>query len=1145
MMTNSINQHNTIHNRYHLHEKLGQGGMGEVYRATDRLTGDVVALKRVLNLPTHNQRGTSPTSVDDLRLALAHEFQTLAGLRHPHIISVLDYGFDQKRQPFFTMTYLSASQNILDAAQNTSFEHKIELIQQLLQALAYLHRRGVLHRDLKPDNVLVSNGVVRVLDFGLSASDQLRGSNSAGTPLYMAPELFEGQDYSPMADLYAVGVLFYQLLTNEHPFAPFDFQFLDRVLEEEPDWAGVDLRVQPILTQLLAKAAEERFASAADVITALAEAVGQPIPPETAAIRESYLQAATFVGREQELTCLLAALQQAQSGEGSAWLIGGESGVGKTRLMDELHTQALVSGFFVLRGQTVDDSTMPYGVWRTPLRQLVIDLAHIEDLTASILLPLVPDIAQLIGRPVHPAPELNSTADQARLFTTLSRLFHQLNRPVLLMLEDLHWADISLLPLPYLTRQIDTKQLLILATYRNDERPDLPDAVPEMTTLSLERLSPQEMAELSVAMLGEAGKRDDIQTLLQAETEGNAFFAVEVVRSLAASAGHLDNIGEMVLPQQIITNGIWGIVEQRLNRLPMWARQLLVKAAVAGRELDVSLMSTLHRGRDIEHEWLPLCTDAAVLEFRNQGWQFNHDKIRDGVLMALEPHEKRVLHEEVATAIEQLYPEDVSQAGRLALHWQEAGHTAKERQYAELAGKQAWLNYAYQDALRYYARALELAPPNDWEKRYDLYRECEDCSIYTGDLANQVDALAQMRICADRLDSDTKRIETLLRYAIYYQRHRHYDSLEKTVEKGILLAKKMGDIEHEFRLLDKWTLALGENRQLEEAFQRLAQCKELVGRSDNIALQLQFLMASAHLHFYANDVARALPFEKEYLRLAEEHNLLFPIFRGSANMGVSYQTRGEYDLAERYYGRALEIARERGDIGSEVFVQVNLTDFYNIIGEFDFALDTGNNALNNSQQIGRANFYRIALLGVGLAHHKLGDMDKAEALLVDGIDLCQQASDSWNEVVGWLRLGHLNIDQDQFTEALNAFEKAEALQTDMDQTAILAETWAGLAAASIGLGDVEHAKRYAEKALAHMHPEKIDDGWAWARAYFYVGYILNQSQDERAATVIQQALHARDIRANQIADETRRQTYLSEVSENRMIGVLYELIADS
>ncbi|MCA9920170.1 MAG: protein kinase, partial [Anaerolineales bacterium] len=146
-----------INGRYQCHSKIGEGGMGVVYRATDRLTGETVALKQVhLSDKLQISDSLAPNATeDDLRLALAHEFQILAGLRHPHIISVLDYGFDGAKRPYFTMTYLPNAQTILEAAQDTSFERKIELIQQLLQALAYLHRRNVLHRDLKPDNVLV------------------------------------------------------------------------------------------------------------------------------------------------------------------------------------------------------------------------------------------------------------------------------------------------------------------------------------------------------------------------------------------------------------------------------------------------------------------------------------------------------------------------------------------------------------------------------------------------------------------------------------------------------------------------------------------------------------------------------------------------------------------------------------------------------------------------------------------------------------------------------------------------------------------------------------------------------------------------------------------------------------------------------
>ncbi|NJR12366.1 serine/threonine protein kinase [bacterium] len=137
--------------RYVLHEPLGQGGMGIVYRATDRLNGQTVALKRV-----HFSSDESDTSAHhDAQLALANEFQTLSSLRHPYIISVLDYGFDSQKRPYFTMEFLESARPVTEYVKDKPLRDKVRLFSEMLQALAYLHRRGITHRDLKPDNAVV------------------------------------------------------------------------------------------------------------------------------------------------------------------------------------------------------------------------------------------------------------------------------------------------------------------------------------------------------------------------------------------------------------------------------------------------------------------------------------------------------------------------------------------------------------------------------------------------------------------------------------------------------------------------------------------------------------------------------------------------------------------------------------------------------------------------------------------------------------------------------------------------------------------------------------------------------------------------------------------------------------------------------
>jgi serine/threonine protein kinase len=339
----------TMGRRYVLHKQLGAGGMGTVYRATDRLTGEAVALKRVTT-PAEQLTFASRSGKTDPPLALAQEFRTLASLHHPNIIRVLDYGFDQQRCPFFTMTLLENAQTIAKAGQGQNVAAKVDLLVQTLQALAYLHRRNTLHRDLKPENVLVVDGHVQVLDFGVSVTTsrtmQYLTQTTMGTLAYLAPELLGGAPVTRASDLYAVGVMAYEIFAGRFPYNDTNVAVLVTEILTTPVDArsiGVGDELAAVLEKLLVKRREERYGNAGEVIRDLCTATGRSVPPETAEVRESYLQAASFVDRDVELGQLSRALDTALAGRGSAWLVGGESGVGKSRLVDELRTLALVN----------------------------------------------------------------------------------------------------------------------------------------------------------------------------------------------------------------------------------------------------------------------------------------------------------------------------------------------------------------------------------------------------------------------------------------------------------------------------------------------------------------------------------------------------------------------------------------------------------------------------------------------------------------------------------------------------------------------------------------------------------------------------------------------------------------------------------
>jgi serine/threonine protein kinase/tetratricopeptide (TPR) repeat protein len=727
-----------VSKRYRLVDEVGAGGMGVVYRAEDRLTRRDVALKRVLaEAPIALSRtgdwavdgGGAHTIIDfggdsvtDAgALALAHEFRFLASLRHPNIISVLDFGFDDLNRPYFTMDWLPNARDILVASESRDADAKADLLIQLLRALVYLHRRGIVHRDLKPSNLLVgTDGVLRVLDFGISVqADLQRGDPGfAGTAAYMAPEMVSEALPSSSSDLYAVGTIAYEMFAGRHPF---DTRALGKlfaeILSEKPDLAplagaGFDGRLIPLIGRLLEKRPDARHSSAAAVLAELAEVTGRSDVGETADTRESLLQSARFVGRDTELDRLKNAWRETRRGNQTRfWLLGGESGVGKSRLMDELRIHALVTGALVVRGQAVNHAGASYQMWREMARYLVLqdDLTPLE---RSVLRAVVPDISSIVGHQVPPAPELEAQSAQERLIRVLVRLLKRFTQPTLLILEDLQWASaVSLTLLRRVAEEVTEQPLMIVGTYRTEEAPHVRDSFVQAQHIALDRLPLSDIDDLTRSMLGDTGtEHRAIVEMVHAETSGNAFFVIEAIRSLAEHAGGLERISRTSLNRDVLKGSLTSIVGGKLRGIPVSLSRLLQIAAVQGREIDRAVLVVLAESAGDVERLMNAAIESDILTVSEDTYRFAHDKIRDGVLESLTAAQHAALHERVAAAIEQAHAGSLAEyALALAYHWKEAGtNPAKEAEYAAIAGRQLVERGSYRDAIPQLAHALDL-----------------------------------------------------------------------------------------------------------------------------------------------------------------------------------------------------------------------------------------------------------------------------------------------------------------------------------------------------------------------------------------------------------------------------------------------------
>lgn len=913
-----------IANRYEVLEQLGAGGMGAVYLVEDKLRNQQVALKQVL-------------MADDFqRLAITREFRTLSSLRHPNIVGVIEYGFHEK-QPYFTMDYLPNA---------TPFEtvsaEKIQGFIQILQALSYLHRRGILHHDLKPANVLVTpEGVVKVLDFGL-ARDNIKGksgtkSGIAGTLGYMSPELLNEEAATIGSDLWAVGVMLCDALTGHHPFDDSSpMQLVLSLVNKSPNLEGIDEAFIKILERLLAKDPQDRYPHAQAVIQDLYLAIDAPMPSESSAQRESFLQSASFVGRESEYQTLVDALQTSRDKQGQLWLIGAEAGAGKSRLLEELRTRALVDGFVVLQGQGVEGGGLPYQLWRELARKLVLG-APLPDFTARVLKDLVPDIASLLGREVVDLPPADMKTHRERLSLALLERLHSLDMPILILLEDLHWASESLELLKLLLRAFESIAVLVVGSYRHDERPDLPSELPKSHMLKLERLSHSAIAQLSASMLGAEHSTPELVERLAQESEGNALFMVEVVRALAEEAGSLSQISKQTLPASIFAGGMLAVLQRRLAKVPDWALKALQFSAVIGRKIDLNLLTEL--GISELGAWLQTCADAFVLEPYQGEWRFSHDRLREGVLK--EVPELAQLHTQVASAIETVYPNNKAYDEPLIEHWHIAGNAEKEVFYLLKVARQLIdfdTNYLRAEALL--QRAL----------RYQLASSLSEIFFRLGTIAYHRGHYNQAEIFWQKgLDSQPPpplQIFLIGRLGHLLASHRgNYTKATELIEQSIAIAEKYGH----------------------KAFRALSLCFRILYARDT------------------GDLLQAHTAGELALALAREQGEAWAIVWALGFFGNLLAYMGDYAQAHQLLEEGLVMRRELGVGWGTAVILTYLADLAYFEGNYDRSQSLYLESLPVFQRIENKDSIVYALAGLTITCVSLGDYQLLRDYLIESL----------------------------------------------------------------------------------------------------------------------------------------------------------------
>ncbi len=579
--------------------------MGEVYKARDTRLDRIVAIKRL--------KGKYSGRFEQ-------EARAIAALNHPHICQIYDIGTD-----YLVMEYVEGH----PLKGPLAVEEAVRLALQIAGALEEAHSRGILHRDLKPGNILVTaKGSGKLIDFGLAKlmtdsetdTTQTMEGIIMGTAPYMAPEQAEGKPLDERSDVFSFGAVLYEMLSGNRAFrGKSTAAVLSAVLRDDPLPLEAPAELQGIVGRCLAKQPRDRFPGMTEIRVALERISNQPAQEQPSiAVLPSARAHRTTVGRDEQRAQMWRAYTRVKEGRGLILAVTGEAGIGKTSLLEEFLAELADRGERPVLGRGRCSERLAGDEAYLPILEALESLLHRHSgpSLSGVMRAVAPTWYGLVA---GDSPELWSSAatreaapaaSQERMKRELGGLCQELSRaqPLVIFIDDLHWANVSTIDiLNYLAGRFADMRVLVLGTYRPSDmalarhpflaiRSDL-QSRGLFEEIGLRFLEPKDVERyLALEFPGHAFP-SDFASVIHAKTEGSPLFMADLVRYLRDTGGIVEENGGWALARSLpevprdLPESIRGMIQRKIEQVDERDRKLLAAASVQGHEFDSAVVA--------------------------------------------------------------------------------------------------------------------------------------------------------------------------------------------------------------------------------------------------------------------------------------------------------------------------------------------------------------------------------------------------------------------------------------------------------------------------------------------------------------------------------------------------------------------------
>jgi serine/threonine protein kinase/tetratricopeptide (TPR) repeat protein len=962
---------------YRVVAKVGSGGMGEVFKAEDTKLGRTVALKIL------------PAAANDdvtAKRRFLKEAQAASALNHPNIVTI--HAIEEAEGvDFIVMEFIEGQtlKAIIERDGALPLPNLLDVGIQVADALSAAHEIGLVHRDVKSANILVTpRGRAKVLDFGLAKivrtiadgvdGDALTLMNLTdegtvlGTAFYMSPEQTRGETLDARSDIFSLGSVLYETATRSLPFTgPSVLGIMHAIATTDPTPPS---RLRPelprefdlILERALAKDRERRYASVDDMADALknlrssltGQWAGAPIIYDRDLIDSP---SSAFVGRESELSRLEELVAQAVGGNGRVVFITGEPGIGKTSLSDEFlrRARSRYPALLISRGRCVEQ----YGTGEAYLPFLDAVGALLDGSGRERLAPVMRTYAPTWCTQLPAAFASTGTFErlqQETIGATKDRMMREMGdalttfatvTPIVLLLEDLHWADPSSVDLlRHLCQRITNQRLLIAGTFRPEdiERTNHPlkSYKAEMQThrlceeVALGSLARDNIAEYLNATFSPNDFPPDFASLIHDKTEGHPLFATNLIQYLSEQGdiarvnSHWSLLRPLAQLDLEAPESVRSMISKKIDALEAEERRTLQYASVEGTEFLSTITASLLGidEVDLEERLADLEKTHRLIETIGEEdlpdgnlatrYRFSHALYQNFLYADLVAKRRVMLHRQAGAELLKHYEKRGTQmAAQLALHFERGRDFAKAVEYLIHAGDNATKLYANAEAADHYTRALglvdKLPEEAQTDSRITVYQKRGAVNFALSRFSDSVDDYNRL-LKHLAPGSHEKQAEALNALAMTLFFAHRLEELEVTAAEAVATAKRAGS-----DALHAQTMALMSLKHL--CYGELDDAKPLLDELIATARRLNFkpglaagLIWRGCLYFFQTEYERTIEVETEGRQLAAELRDSFLLLTSMFFLGLSKGNLGRMSEALATLDEAISMARRNGDL---------------------------------------------------------------------------------------------------------------------------------------------------------------------------------------------------------------------------------------